>query len=668
MAYTYMYTKKATCCGNYDVNVVREVFVEPDAQHPRGVFNQPISQNPDLVNYKAMARLNGTSRRYNEKVGIIGSHSRIGQAAQAIGSAILPGNISPVRSPIRSGVWSALTPGLGGGRGPSREGRSSRCPEGYQYGGRFTDNRLSTCGQKLFDLPSALGATIAAIRRSMRSMNAPVSRQRGRAITPGDYGESPVDTRRPQIPRVGEKNSRAVKMRVKQLAEAMGNPGITATRMVRRDGFVLEPVVSAGVLRTIPDNRDMEGAVYMSTLGKLGDLGGDELGLLSNTGVNSVQWVLPNGSTISIDKVRPLTVGERRKLGRTVNQAIKMSNANDPLARLKFVSNETGNGITVNEKYVGIENPNEMVTLKNGKKRPRWAAELYGKGSAKKTSKASRKKNTDSGSQITDVDDAIAHLNAGGSITNIAPSILQKVLANRAMFKRDRGVITAPDDRKFAIQSTKKDMGHINSLLGYEIQQSLGLESPDAAFIGKGKRRSLLTETPLSTIQGATLDPKANLEDVEPSDMASLLVSDFLSGVNNRKQSTVELLSADDKIRAVATDNPSELVDLDRIKIREQSRLRIEQMKSTQKNGLYGQYFASLREEQRRLFRQQLDRLIKRASRFSVADFRSRLNADGELSDGERTHLNVINRIYEQKLDNLKGSLEAIMSALGGEK
>ena len=60
----------------------------------------------------------------------------------------------------------------------------------------------------------------------------------------------------------------------------MNQPNLDAKRMVRRDGFILEPVVSPKVLITIPDNRDMEGAAYILNANDVSTLGGEELGLL----------------------------------------------------------------------------------------------------------------------------------------------------------------------------------------------------------------------------------------------------------------------------------------------------------------------------------------------------------------------------------------------------
>jgi len=115
------------------------------------------------------------------------------------------------------------------------------------------------------------------------------------------------------IPKVSAYNKNAALARIKEMVDGLSNHRSRAARMVRRDGFVLEPVVPARVLRSIPDNRDMEGATYLLSAFSAKDFGNDEVGLLSNTGVSSVIYVMPGGSTISLSKARELNCGRKKK-------------------------------------------------------------------------------------------------------------------------------------------------------------------------------------------------------------------------------------------------------------------------------------------------------------------------------------------------------------------
>ena len=89
-------------------------------------------------------------------------------------------------------------------------------------------------------------------------------------------------------------------------------------------------------------------------------------------------------------------------------------------------------------------------------------------------------------------------------------------------------------------------------------------------------------------------------------------------------------------------------------------------MRSMRKDGIYGKYFAALQDEQQKLMRQQLGRLIERAGTFSAREFRQKLVRDGDLSPAERSHLAIIETIYETRLGLLRNSLQGLLRVLGG--
>jgi hypothetical protein len=121
---------------------------------------------------------------------------------------LIPGDTAPLRSPARSGISRALTPGGVGGANPFAYGkpnRGYRCPEGYQYGGRFTDSRFSTCGKQLFDIPGTIGAALGtAIRRTANAIasSASTSNRVGALSVSGEI----IQSRAPQIPKVSSLN------------------------------------------------------------------------------------------------------------------------------------------------------------------------------------------------------------------------------------------------------------------------------------------------------------------------------------------------------------------------------------------------------------------------------------------------------------------------------
>jgi hypothetical protein len=631
----------------------------------------------NIIEYKALAKRSGLTRRYDVKVGLLGTHSPIGQTVQAIGSAAIPGNMSTVRSPIRSGLWGAVTPGkprIPGGTGGAN--RASRCPEGYQYGGRFTDSRLSTCGAKLFDIPSALGLAIGAIRRLARGARA-VATGTSTPITGDAPPDSLLQSRRPQIPRVGNPNPVARAAAAKNLVTQLGQVNTPAVRMVRKDGFILEPVVPAQVLRAIPDNRDMEGADYLMSVQDLPQLGGQELGLLSNTGVTKLTYVLPGGSVLSLEKKRQLTVGERRKLGRTVNSAAKIDISKDPTARLKEVVLQTGDGIGYSESFVNIKNPNEVVGKPGGKTLPKWVDEIFGKGrKAKPVANADRSTDSNAavGKDITSLSEAIEHITAGRSLSDIDPSILQEAINKANVFKKQkldarREIIETPGGNKFTLHTASMQYEHIGQKFASDMQQHLGLESPDVLFVGTGEKRKYLVEDPATLIRGYQVDRRKTFSDYKPEDVAKMLVSDWLTDQRVRDPGSIVAVSSGSDAKPIVTNNfTSGLTDLENISIVDRQKMTINQFLDGPEGDRYVAYFQKLQQQQRFAFRREIDALLLKARQFNFTQFKNRLYSDGKLSDAEKAHLNIIGRILDLRIQKYADSRDTLMEILGAKK
>lgn len=662
-----------SCCPEQEqVSVARVFLADAESSHPKNVARKSLPLTQDIVDFKALSKRNGLSRSASTKTiiqdGIQVKASRLGRS---LVSMAVPGDVDPIRSPVRSAVYRTITPGKpGGGRGGSLPGqnRGYRCPEGYQYGGRFTDSRLSTCGAKLFDIPSPLGLALAAIRRAARS--AKPEKITGKPLGAGVYPESLIQSRKPQIPKVSFENRGAAAEQVKKLTSDIGSHGARVSRMVRRDGFVLEPVVPAKVLRAIPDNRDMEGATYMLSALSPQDIGNDELGLLSNTGVRSLIYVLPGGSTLTLEKKRKLSIGERRKLGRTVNTAIESPLGSDPASRLKMVADETGDGIGYSENFVGLKNPNEIV---NGK--PRWATVGFKLRAAKGKEVPEPARRTVSnraiGRKITNLEDAIQHLIDGGSLSQISATILPQVLRQSKVIKtsklaNNQSLITVGGNKYFLSQLPKKYQ-HLGEFFASDLQQHLGLESPDIFFTGKpGEKRQYLREDVETALQGAKLNPNIKFSDLDPQDVARMMVSDFLTDQRERPNSSIYAMDTADGIRAMLAQNvTSGLTDLDKIEITKRTKMKIDEFYRAAGMPNYSEYYSQLKAQQQAAFRRYIDALISRARSFKMSELRRRMKLDG-LSPGEEAHLKIIEVLFKNRLETLSNSKKTLVEVLRG--
>lgn len=651
---------------------------------PTQIMKSYAATRQQIISYKALIKRSGRGRDFEfKRIGLVSSNSSVLQGVQALGSSVTPGNMTILRSPIRSTITRTLTPGIPGmpSLGMGRQGAGdgvSRCPEGYQYGGRFTDNKFSTCGQQLFALPGPLGAAISLIRRALRA-GTPVSPPVGTPLGAGDYTGSGVISRAPQIPKVSLSNPSKVKSQIQQLVKPLAAVDIATARMVRRDGFVLEPVVSPAVLRTIPDNRDMDGAIYMMSVASADLIGKDELGLLSNTGVQKLHYVLPGGHELTLEKRRPLTVGERRKLGRTVNTAMESSNTQDPSSRLKMVATETGDGIGYSEKFVGIKNPNEIG--KDG--RQKWASMAFSKRSARsvntedaESQELATKPTVTSkiGSDITTIAGAIAHIERGGALSQISPDILQQALAKSSKIKREkisasRFLLTAENGDKYIEKSDAKKFEAISQMFASQVQQHLGLEAPNVIFVGSGDSRRYLVEDAETAVKGGKVNDDAMFRSAPWQEVSRLFISDILTDVQNRNPGSIEIAESNKKLKIVPTTNDGAgLIELSKISISERTEQSIKDLLTETNQQIYKKYYEELKASQRAQVLQFLATLIQRARQFSFANFKSRLYSDSKLSNGEKIHLNILEKLYDNRLLQLVSSNESLSGIVSGSK
>lgn len=636
-----------------------------------------ISGNQKLIEFKALSKRNGNDRRksISSKSGEFDT-----KAARPIGrsilSALTPGDISPYKSPVRSAIYRAVTPGgVGGGRrGGSRPGqnRTHRCPEGYQYGGRFTDNRFTTCGAQLFDIPSILGIGLR-IARQIAGGNA--SRTTGRVITGVPESDGIIVSRKPTIPRVGNPNTtsslNAVNNLKKQIGKFNKSSNQSIRRMVRKDGFVLEPLVPYKVLRAIPDNRDMEGASMLMSALTPSDIGGEELGLLSNTGVTSLIYVLPGGSTLTLKKVRNLSVGERRKLGRVVNTATEISNSQDPANRLRYVSSEIGDGISYSEAFTGIKNPNSKTGNNVA-----WADKLFKNRKLEPVSKSKPiEKNiapVKNKKLITNIDNALNHLSSGGGLNEIDPSILGEAIRRSSSISKQKlsDEITAIDANgiKYISYEKPKEFQHLSERFASDIQRYLGLEASEVLFSSKpAKSRSYLKQDGSSFIQGGNFNAQAKFQDIEMNDVARILISDFLSDQRERQKTSIYAIDTADGTRAVLAQSiTSGLIDLSKIEITKRMKMNISEF---QENiGLkYSEYYQSLQSEQRLLFIKFIAKMIQRAKSYDLKKFSDSLNKYG-ISPGEAIHVNILKKLYSARIEQLLSQKTNLRSLLGTGK
>lgn len=369
----------------------------------------PISKNRSLINLKAKMYLSLKSARLGsalvrdevqtieieEKAGLVNASSRAGRVAQGVGSFVTPGNISPLRSPIRSGIYRALTPGGGGGLRrllPGRAERGYRCPAGFEFGGRFTDNEYSTCGAQLFEIPGPLALAARAVRRAVNVPSARVQNLSQVIEGQGSPGRAVQIQRMARIPRNAAPNKDAFSKSVSDAIKVLKGAPSGEGRMIRRDGIVLRPIVPSSVLREFSGNPDMVDGAMIRSVQMPKDISSDDLALLAGASMSRISFVAPNGVLISIERARPLTVGERRKFGRQLNAAVGSSDQYDVGSNIREFAEKAKGAFKYTENYADIAEPLEWVTYTGAdgveRRVRKWVYETFIKGKQESSNKS----------------------------------------------------------------------------------------------------------------------------------------------------------------------------------------------------------------------------------------------------------------------------------------
>jgi len=659
---------------------------------PTDLFYEPLDGSDELLQYKGMLYRSGALRASAEKVvGTVGSSSRAGQAAQAVGSTLLPGNVSPLRSPVRSGIARALTPGGGSGRGrvSGKPERGYRCPEGFQFGGRFTDANFSTCGKQLFDIPSLRETLAQAVFRT-RGLRAIGSRPEG-----GGEGErlggvvsasqvQLMTSRAANVPPVGKADGKARSSSIKNAVSAAANQDAASAVLVRRDGYVMVPVVSSAELRGVPDNRNMEEAAWVQSVRNANAIGGEELGFLSNTGVTTLVYVTPNGVQLTLDRTRDLSTGERRQLGKDVNTAADLDVDADPAARLKFLAEESDGAFEFSQDFGDVKNPEQVQSSGEGKGKPRWVVDAFINPPDERTEDVAEPDEAEAAAEpddavsvapssrerITSLKEGVEHLNKGGLLADLAPAIVVEALERSDIYE-DRELrdgfrlFESEDGRRIMLKENNEPFEHMSAHYTSELMREFGVQAPAVKFAGEGDERPFLYRSPDQVVEDVEIDPEMGPEDLPGEIILAVQTADWLSDTRERSPASILVARQGDEVDGVVTIGPpAGLIGLSESELALRRNIGPEDFfQDTMES--YGRNFVD--EEDRELMLEVVDQLLQRAQEFDWTLYREKLSIDGRLSEGEERHLAILEDLFSTRLEALERSKDAILQILGLE-
>ena len=370
-----------------------------------GVLYQPIAGRQAAVEFKAaMFNKMQDSLPANidvKRVGTIGSSNPLLQAAQGIGTAIAPGNVSDIsvwnpRRFARSQVYEALTPG--GGRARSRirrlvrgTGRGARnkfrCPPGFEKGGTFTDSQFSTCGAQILAVPrvgpgSPSGDLLGALSRlfRMRTMFPEVGKSRGFNIS--------AATNATLIQPAPKKNSYVRQQQALDLLLTAYNTESLGARIIRRDGLILEPAVSFAALGKLDEFDDLaDGSLLIRDRAEK-NIGRDAVQAFS-TGLRDIYVAIPDVGAIRIYRDGgELSPEELGSLKTNIQSAVsRAADIPDPTAFLRNFSEITEERFKLDFGEVSggkfsttTKEMRELVRVQSGDQVqvvPRWVYETF---------------------------------------------------------------------------------------------------------------------------------------------------------------------------------------------------------------------------------------------------------------------------------------------------
>ena len=664
------------------------------AEVESGVLGAPLNGDRNLLNYKAMIvrqLLDGL----NEKSGIVGSRSRALQAVQGVTSFAIPGDMSDIRSPVRSTVYEAITPGGGKNRGTGARrllgpkiGRGAdaasalRCPTGFEFGGRFATRGFGNCGRQLFD---AVGG--GGLNRSGFNLVG-LLRREGELVGRGRYeGRAIQVERNARIPRVAAASPTKQNGSVSQAVAALANPDIDGQVLVRRDGQFLRPTVSANVLSTIRKNPDMADSVLITAVSDPKAIGQQEVPNLWTSGVRSVVFALPGGGSLSLSRDRTLTAADNRRLGRAWVSSSNSSDGDyDYGIRLRRLADESNGSLTYSETFPNIDNPNDRVTIaevgkdNNTASFHRWVFNSYLSDNApgrKDKEKSWREIETTAESQAVDantidsVNAATKHLNENGDPEAVPAEYLGAALERSKSFRSTPvrpGVtlIERGDSKRWFRTESEGKFSHLSERISADVHTALGLEAAPVKFIGTGDNRDVLIAHPENLSDGKVR--RSTISDISPNGLLGVTVADWLLDNPNRDPASLMIVGRSDKTRLFATSNgAAALSGLSADELDRRRRVVLGDFLAESRNAQIAERFNSLALGQRKMLLDFYKDLLKRAEEFDWDDYTTRLGLDGELSAGEKSHIEIIKTMFARRLEQLRSQRKRFLSTVGVE-
>ena len=640
----------------------------------------PLAHNTNAVNLKVLASMQargekvrfGDVSEYMVDLPIAtkaGSRDGTGRrVGRAVVSLIVPGDSSDIRSPVRSAIYEALTPGGGKNRGRrgllGRIGGDSarRCPAGFENGGRFANSALSNCGAMLFR--SVINGLEGGRGGIGGGIGAP-SGISGRRVGAGPYGDSPISSRDANVPPIGKPSSKKRQETIDKEIRAASWANGLQMRMVRADGFVMEPVSSIQRIAKQRNNKDIINAAWITTLNSPKNIGGDEI-LLLGAGVTRIDYAVPGSGSISLSTLKPITPSRASALKRAVETARRSEGDEGGMALREMVRLSKGD-VSYSESFPGIDKPNELVVVKRGnetKTVPRWIYESW------MSSEAQGKKKGEGSWSIVDVvvspDGSGEAVDSSAKITATAESLSSTdsfrrgdVLAKgkSSDWGNDRKLFQMNDGTRW-VETQTTGVEHLGFVVGNDIANALGVSAPTSHISGKADARRPVVQMTEDFPDGR-VNKNIALKDVPGEDLARVILLDYIT--DNRGRTPATLLPLKGKGTDVVSFSNSKNL------LASGGSVKTLDFQSYLKQDGSSEWILEAIAEQEQIKKklaEMYEQMIENSRKFDWDAYRARLSGSG-LTSAEKNHLEIIEKLYRSRTETMIQSRKSFLATLG---
>ena len=657
-----------------EVNVVGEPN-EPDSLMVKGEMLR------HEINFRVVRSL---QKATEEKVGLVSSRSRLGRGLQAVGSYLTPGDLSKLRNPVRSAVFGAVTPGGGGGLGAPIGGVPDilRCPVGFENGGQYATRGFANCGRQLFEPPTSiddLGNNSSPTGNLAFGLIGLLDSE-GRRVTGSRNlsGRTVQIQRAAQIPRVAGARPKDRDTAVARLVSSIGETTENRRLMVRQDGFVLKPSVDGSVLRRNSKNPDMANATFVVNAPDPSRMGEEDLPLLWSTGARSLVVALPGGSnSIELTRTRDLTAGDKRRLTRAWASTPEQAEF-DFGSRLRSLADSSNGSISYTER-LGGDQPNQLVRIgdTNGGQRSvrKWVFDTYlsdnapsrkGRKPWKQIGETEELNGADD--RISDLKRAVESLKGGEPLDKIPSRFVDDALKRSLAFKRTSvrsGVerLDRPNGNQFFRLESDRENGALAARVGADLRNTLGLPPSTVKIVGTPDKRAVVASS-AQNIRGGRVNRNKELSAISVEQTMRLAISDWLLDDKDRSPGTISPFESGNKVQAyVSTSFGGAAAGLSREELEARRRLVLGDFYTPENT--FQRMIEKRPSRQQRAALPVLSQILKQLEDFNWDDYKTRLGLDGDLSDNEKAHLNIIQSVFEDRLKKLKASKKQFLQIIG---